>query len=233
MSFFPGRGVAAALSADRRGRLLLHSFSSLLLKTAVASRLVLDGSLGAIASVAHLTPFFAVTPCSPQASATTPTPAATPAAQPTTPGAGGAASSAYSPAATGPAPPGAASAAAAPAAGTSLGPPAARVGDGLVAVCSSSGCHIGRFKPSGELLPLFSIPRPAGLNLQPPGPPRPGGGGGGGGTLLPSAAWLPHQRRTARPPPLVVDPAPGGAAAVCAVLAVGWHDLVMRGRRRR
>jgi hypothetical protein len=75
-----------------------------------------------------------------------------------------------------------------------------RVGDGMVCLATLSHCYIARFKPSGELLPLYSIPQP------------------GGATHVPVAAWLPHHRR------------PGGAEMVAhgdvwvpyAVLALAW-----------
>ena len=216
MSFFPGRGAAMALSADRRGRLALHVFSAIMgLKTAVASRPVLDGSLGVIGAVSHLTPFFATTTTTSSASAASASgaaPASASAGVVASPSGGGGGGGAASGGASG-------GGAAAPGGDgvsqppppSALAPPACRVGDGLVAVTATSGCHIGRFKPSGELIPLYSIPRPAAV-------PAPS---------IPSAAWLPHQRRAARPPPTAADPSPGGATAACAVLAVGWHDEVM------
>ncbi|GFR42943.1 hypothetical protein Agub_g3819, partial [Astrephomene gubernaculifera] len=62
VSFFPGRGASHVLSADRRGRLLLHSFTHIVLKTAVASRVVMDGSLGPLGAIVHLQPFFTAMP---------------------------------------------------------------------------------------------------------------------------------------------------------------------------
>jgi hypothetical protein len=77
---------------------------------------------------------------------------------------------------------------------------AARVGEGFVCLTTLSHCYVARFKPSGELLPLYSVPQP------------------GGGAHVPAAAWLPHGRR------------PGGADTVShgsvvvpvAVLALAW-----------
>ncbi|GLI64518.1 hypothetical protein VaNZ11_007787 [Volvox africanus] len=201
VSFFPGRGASMALSADRRGNLLLHTFTHIVLKTAVASRVVLGGNMGSIGSVVHLTPFFAATSASTpavqalvQPLAVTDTTAAGQSVPQPPAGAGGSVSTGIGAAA--------------------LSPPGARVGDGMVALCATTGCHIGRFKPSGELIPLYSIPRPASV-------PSP---------LIPCAAWLPHQRRSARPPSVAVaapDAAGGATTVVCAVLAVGWHDEVL------
>ncbi|GIM15059.1 hypothetical protein Vretimale_17920 [Volvox reticuliferus] len=207
VSFFPGRGASMALSVDRRGNLLLHTFTHIVLKTAVASRVVLGGNMGSISSVVHLTPFFASMSISTSAAQQTAQPsavtdataAAQPAPQPPAVAGGSTASTGTGTAA--------------------LSPLGARVGDGMVALCTMTGCHIGRFKPSGELIPLYSIPRPASVVPSP---------------FIPCAAWLPHQRRSARPPSVVVaapDAAGGSTAAtttvVSAVLAVGWHDEVL------
>ncbi len=57
VSFFPGRSTNAVVSIDRRGRMVLHSFSSLLLRTNVSSRVLIDGQYGAILALHHLVPF--------------------------------------------------------------------------------------------------------------------------------------------------------------------------------
>ncbi len=145
VSFFPGRGATMALTVDRRGRLLLHTFTSILLKTAVASRLVLDGNLGTIGSIVHLMPYNYVVQ---QAAAGQQG------------GAGAGAGSGGGAVRRSESGPGVAAAgeglAAATAAAAAAGAAAAaaalpqRVGDGMVAVCATTGCHIGRFKPSGR-----------------------------------------------------------------------------------
>lgn len=57
VSFLPGKGTSQLLTADRRGRAVLHTFSSMLLRTSTASRVVLDGQYGPLLGVAHLAPF--------------------------------------------------------------------------------------------------------------------------------------------------------------------------------
>lgn len=67
-------------------------------------------------------------------------------------------------------------------------------------ISTLSHCYVARFKPSGELLPLYSVPQP------------------GGAPHVPAAAWLPHHRR-----PGGAEAAAHGAVAVpVAVLALAW-----------
>ncbi|KIZ03017.1 hypothetical protein MNEG_4945 [Monoraphidium neglectum] len=120
VSFFPGKGTSQLLTADRRGRAVLHTFSSMLLRTSTSSRT--DGG------------------------------------------------------------------------GT------ARVGEGTVCLTTLSHCYVARFKPSGELLPLYSIPQP------------------GGASHVPAAAWLPHHRRPGGGETL----RHGGVAVPAAVLSLAW-----------
>lgn len=52
LSFMPGRATSAALSVDRRGRMVHHSFSGssimAMLRPSVTSRVVVDGTLGQV-----------------------------------------------------------------------------------------------------------------------------------------------------------------------------------------
>lgn len=57
VSFFPGKATSLLLSADRRGRMVLHSFSNLLLRTSVSSKVLVEGQYGAVLAVQHLAPF--------------------------------------------------------------------------------------------------------------------------------------------------------------------------------
>lgn len=59
-SFFPGRSTSLAVTVDRRGRVVSHVLANnlLLMRTTVASKPALDGSLGVISSLVHLTPFY-------------------------------------------------------------------------------------------------------------------------------------------------------------------------------
>ena len=45
------------LSADQRGRVALHQFSTMLLRTSASSRAMVEGSYGPVLSMTHLTPF--------------------------------------------------------------------------------------------------------------------------------------------------------------------------------
>jgi hypothetical protein len=45
------------LSADQRGRVALHTFSTMLLRTSASSRALVEGSYGPVLGVQHLTPF--------------------------------------------------------------------------------------------------------------------------------------------------------------------------------
>jgi hypothetical protein len=77
---------------------------------------------------------------------------------------------------------------------------AQRVGDGTVCVATLSHCYVARFKPSGELLPLYSVPQP------------------GAGGHVPVAAWLPHHRR----PGGAENLTHGSVSVPYAVLALAW-----------
>lgn len=56
-SFLPSRSTSLLLSADSRGRLCLHTFSNLLLRTNVSSKALVNGQYGALLGISHLTPF--------------------------------------------------------------------------------------------------------------------------------------------------------------------------------
>jgi hypothetical protein len=56
-SFLPSRGTSLLLSGDARGRLCLHSFSSLLLRTNVSSKVLANGQYGPLLGISHLAPF--------------------------------------------------------------------------------------------------------------------------------------------------------------------------------
>jgi hypothetical protein len=45
------------LSADQRGRVALHTFSTLLLRTSASSRSLVEGNYGPVLAIQHLTPF--------------------------------------------------------------------------------------------------------------------------------------------------------------------------------
>jgi hypothetical protein len=62
VSFLPARGTSCLLTADTRGRLQLHTISSLLLRTSVSSKLLLDGQYGPLLGIQHLTPFILEVP---------------------------------------------------------------------------------------------------------------------------------------------------------------------------
>jgi hypothetical protein len=56
-SFLPSRGASLLLSGDARGRLCLHSFSSLLLRTNVSTKVLANGQYGPLLVISHLAPF--------------------------------------------------------------------------------------------------------------------------------------------------------------------------------
>ena len=181
----------------------------------VASRPMLDGSLGTISSVQHLTPFRAPVP-----SHTAPVPEQGQQQVLATP---------------------------APAAMAMTAPAtAAIVGDGMVAVCSSTGVHVAIVRPWGDLVQLFSrgswapeedeggggtsmagaaagaaVTRPA---ARPAAVARPG--------VLPTAAWMPHAPRGGGgggggDEDIIVPSAEAVPACPIAVLAVGWDRRVV------
>lgn len=51
------RATAAALSLDTNGRLVFHSFTNILVRTSVSSRVIFEGQYGAIVGLYHLVPF--------------------------------------------------------------------------------------------------------------------------------------------------------------------------------
>ncbi|KAJ9506634.1 hypothetical protein QJQ45_018298, partial [Haematococcus lacustris] len=67
LSFLPGRATQQLLTCDKRGRLVAHSLNTnlLLLRTSTASKPLLDGGLGVISSIEHLTPFSVTLPSPP------------------------------------------------------------------------------------------------------------------------------------------------------------------------
>jgi hypothetical protein len=69
VSFLPARGTSCLLTADTRGRLQLHTISSLLLRTSVSSKLLLDGQYGPLLGIQHLTPFILEVPTAAAAAA--------------------------------------------------------------------------------------------------------------------------------------------------------------------
>jgi hypothetical protein len=70
----------------------------------------------------------------------------------------------------------------------------------MVCITTLANCYVARFKPSGELLPLYSVPQP------------------GAGGHVPVAAWLPHHRR----PGGAESTSHGGVSVPVAVLALAW-----------
>ncbi len=202
-SFLPGRGVAHAVTSDRRGRLVSHTLAHnlLMMRTTAASRPLLDGSLGIITAVVHLQPFPA--PWASSSSAAD--------------GGGAAAGGA----------PGGKDVRQAGGAQAQQGQAQQQqqqqhlVGDGMVALCAPTGCHIARFRSNGDLQLLTVVPRPEEARA---------------GTL-PAAAWGAHLRRSFVPHVLTgtVQLAAGGegggsggevVAVPCASLAVAWGHVV-------
>lgn len=64
--FPPGRGTSVLLSGDVRGRLCIHTFSNLLLRTNVSSKVLVSGQYGALLGISHLTPFAMPAPALPK-----------------------------------------------------------------------------------------------------------------------------------------------------------------------
>jgi hypothetical protein len=207
VSFFPSRSTSLLLTCDRRGRLVIHTLSTnvLLLRTSAASRVVLDGSLGIISSVAHLVPFTATLPAVnaqqlEQAKA----------ASQNSEGAGASTSTTEA---------GTASSSTTVVAESS----SVTVGEGMVALCTNTGVHIARFRPSGDFIFLFTLPKTAPLQGNLGGASEPGARGGNtqqsasSASTFPRAAWAPHMRRGTTLPPVVLSASlpvpvqPGGA----------------------
>jgi hypothetical protein len=162
----------------------VHTLSSLLLRTSVSSRAVLDGGLGMVVDVAHLPPFHVAAAVATQTqeqqeqqgqSEVQAGAQAQAQAQRQQEGGGGGESS---PHARAPQPQQQQHAAAA-AAAAAAAPPLQRVGDGVVAVTSSTGVHVVLVRPWGDLVHLHSVPRADGARAG----------------ALPTAAWMPHGRR--------------------------------------
>ncbi|WIA29507.1 hypothetical protein OEZ86_012008 [Tetradesmus obliquus] len=230
-SFLPSRATSLLLTGDARGRLCLHAFSSLLLRTNVSSKVLANGQYGPLLGISHLAPF------------TMPAPGAAAAAAgggSSGGGAGGRGSSwsagvqgfrggtpPLSPKGLGPA------AGADEAAWRALFEDGAwRVGDGVFCLLTPSHAYIARLKPQAqELLMLFSIPQPT----------------AGPQAAVPTAAWLPHARKASAGYRVwsggaaedgshtvtngvsnSVGNAGGGMVVPVAVLALGWGSrLVM------
>jgi hypothetical protein len=68
-SFLPSRGTSLLLSGDARGRLCLHAFSSLLLRTNVSSKVLANGQYGPLLGISHLAPFTMPAPGAPGSAA--------------------------------------------------------------------------------------------------------------------------------------------------------------------
>ncbi|GAX83579.1 hypothetical protein CEUSTIGMA_g11004.t1 [Chlamydomonas eustigma] len=171
VSFFPGRTTTCAISVDRRGRMVSHSFSTMLMRTGVSSRPLLDGSLGTISSVQHLIPFPASPPPPGKRSLlSTDAALATPSLQqqgqlnqrPQGNVSGGASVSSPSGSAT---------------SNTIL------AGEGVVSLCTSTGVHIAIVRPWGDLVLLYSRGWPPEGDAT-SSATRPG--------ALPTAAWMPY-----------------------------------------
>ena len=153
----------------------------------VTSRPLLDGSLGTISAVQHLTPFRAPVPSHI-------------AMEPEQ---------------------GTAQQQQQPQAALTLAPTAtAIVGDGMVAVCSSTGVHVALVRPSGDLVQLFSrgswAPEEEVGTAAAAAASRPG--------VLPTAAWMPHAGGSGED---ILASAEAPPACPVAVLAVGWDRRVI------
>ena len=166
----------------------------------VTSRPLLDGSLGTISAVHHLTPFRAPVPSHPAPEPGQGTAQLQQQQQPQ-------------------------------AAALTLAPTAtAIVGDGMVAVCSSTGVHVALVRPWGDLVQLFSrgsswAPEEEGDGASAAGAARTRPG------VLPTAAWMPHAplRGGGGPGDDILVPVATEAPPTCpiAVLAVGWDRRVV------
>ncbi|WIA09423.1 hypothetical protein OEZ85_008828 [Tetradesmus obliquus] len=228
-SFLPSRATSLLLTGDARGRLCLHTFSSLLLRTNVSSKVLANGQYGPLLGISHLAPF------------TMPAPGAAAAGGCSSGGGAGGRGSSWSAGVQG------FRGGTPPLSPKGLGPAggadeaawralfedgAWRVGDGVFCLLTPSHAYIARLKPQAqELLMLFSIPQPT----------------SGPQAAVPTAAWLPHARKASAGYRVwsggaaedgshtvtngvsnSVSNAGGGMVVPVAVLALGWGSrLVM------
>ncbi len=91
------------------------------------------------------------------------------------------------------------------------------VGEGVVAVCSNTGVHIARFRPSGDFILLISLPRP----------PPVSGASGHPAAAFPLAAWAPHLRRGPAMPPTLLTALMPPTDLPQAALQVRAHQAVV------